>query len=78
MYRPDGGFYLWPATPISDTDFTRRLYEAQAVSVLPGSFLARQARAKNPGAGRVRIALVAETAECVEAARRIRAFVETL
>ena len=78
VYRPDGGFYLWPATPVSDTQFTRRLYEAQAVSVLPGSFLAREARGRNPGSGRVRIALVAETAECVEAARRIRAFVESL
>jgi N-succinyldiaminopimelate aminotransferase len=78
VYLPDGGFYLWPATPIADTEFTRRLYAAQAVSVLPGSYLARAAQGRNPGAGRVRIALVAETAECAEAARRIRAFAESL
>ena len=78
VYLPDGGFYLWPATPIADTEFTRRLYAAQAVSVLPGTFLARESQGRNPGAGRIRIALVAETAECAEAARRIRAFVESL
>ena len=78
VYLPDGGFYLWPATPGDDTDFTRRLYAEQGVSVLPGSYLARQAQGRNPGAGRVRIALVAETAECAEAAARIRAFVESL
>ena len=75
---PKGAFYLWPRTPIDDTEFTRRLYEAQAVSVLPGSYLARLAHGTNPGAGRVRIALVASTGECAEAARRIRAFVESL
>jgi N-succinyldiaminopimelate aminotransferase len=78
VYLPDGGFYLWPATPLDDGQFARRLFETQAVSVLPGSYLARTAQGRNPGAGRVRIALVAETAECAEAARRIRAFVESL
>jgi N-succinyldiaminopimelate aminotransferase len=71
-------FYLWPRTPLPDTEFTRRLYETQNVSVLPGSFLARDAHGVNPGASHVRIALVATLAECVEAAQRIRAFVETL
>ncbi len=75
---PDGAFYLWPRTPIDDTEFTRRLYATQAVSVLPGSYLARPAHGTNPGTGRVRIALVATTSECAEAARRIRSFVETL
>lgn len=75
---PAAGFYLWLATPISDTEFTRRLYEAQAVSVLPGSFLARDAHGVNPGRNRVRIALVAETDECAEAARRIRDFISHL
>ena len=50
------------------------LLEAQNVSVLPGSYLAREARGVNPGAGFVRIALVASTAECTEAAHRIAAF----
>jgi N-succinyldiaminopimelate aminotransferase len=75
---PDAAFYLWAPTPISDTEFTRRLYEEQAVSVLPGSYLARDSAGINPGEGRVRIALVASTEECAEAARRIRDFVSTL
>lgn len=73
---PDAAFYLWPRTPLPDTEFARRLYREQAVTVLPGSYLAREARGINPGANRVRIALVASVAECVEAARRIRIFVE--
>jgi N-succinyldiaminopimelate aminotransferase len=73
--RPAAGFYLWLPTPLSDTEFTRRLYQEQAVSVLPGSYLARDAHGVNPGRDRVRIALVASTEECAEAARRIRDFV---
>lgn len=75
---PAGGFYLWPKTSVEDTEFARRLYQEQAVSVLPGSYLARTARGANPGLNRVRVALVASTAECAEAARRIRALVESL
>ena len=75
---PDAAFYLWAPTPISDTEFTRRLYQEQAVTVLPGSYLAREARGINPGTNRVRIALVASTAECTEAAQRIAAFVQNL
>jgi len=75
---PAGAFYLWPKTPLSDTEFTRRLYSEKAVSVLPGSYLARDARGTNPGTNRVRIALVPPLAECVEAAQRIRDFVESL
>lgn len=75
---PEAAFYLWPRTPLPDPEFARRLYQEQAVSVLPGSFLARTARGVNPGAGRVRIALVASVDECAEAARRICAFVENL
>lgn len=75
---PDAAFYLWPRTLLPDPEFARRLYQEQAVSVLPGSFLARAARGVNPGADRVRIALVGSVAECVEAATRIRAFVKSL
>jgi N-succinyldiaminopimelate aminotransferase len=75
---PEAAFYLWPETPIPDTEFARRLFHAHAVSVLPGSYLAREARGANPGRNRVRIALVASLAECIEAAQRIRAFVESL
>ncbi len=75
---PDAAFYLWLKTPIDDVEFTRRLYAAEGVSVLPGSYLAREARGINPGAGRIRIALVATVAECVEAAHRLRRFAASL
>jgi N-succinyldiaminopimelate aminotransferase len=75
---PEAGFYLWAPTPIADTEFARRLYAEQHVTVLPGSFLARQSGGINPGANRVRMALVAETEECLEAARRIVEFAKTL
>ena len=75
---PDAAFYLWLQTPIGDLEFTRRLHQSEAVSVLPGSFLAREARGTNPGAGRVRIALVAGLDECIEAARRIKRFAASL
>ncbi len=69
---PDGGFYLWPQCPISDVAFARQLFTQQHVTVLPGTYLARQAHGHNPGQQRVRIALVAPLATCVDAARRIR------
>ena len=71
---PDAGFYLWAAVPGSDEAFARDLYAACHVTVLPGSYLARSAHGINPGAGRVRMALVADTAECLEAAHRIVQF----
>jgi N-succinyldiaminopimelate aminotransferase len=73
---PDAGFYLWAGVRGSDTEFARDLYALYNVTVLPGSFLAREARGTNPGAQRIRMALVAETAECVEAANRIVQFVQ--
>ncbi len=76
--RPDAAFYLWAPTPLPDPEFTRRLYQEQSVSVLPGSYLGRESRGVNPGRDRVRIALVAPMAECVEAATRIRDFVSEL
>jgi N-succinyldiaminopimelate aminotransferase len=75
---PQASFYLWPLTPIDDERFTRELYAQQNVTVLPGSYLSRTAQGQNPGAGRVRMALVAELEECIEAARRIREFVQSL
>jgi N-succinyldiaminopimelate aminotransferase len=71
---PDAAFYLWLDTRRDDTAFTRRLYEQHNVSVLPGSYLAREARGVNPGSNFVRVALVSATAECAEAAQRIAAF----
>ncbi len=75
---PDASFYLWARTPISDTDFARRLLEAYNVVVLPGSFLAREAGGINPGTNFVRIALVAGLEDCLEAAGRISQFVKSL
>ena len=74
--RPDGGFYLWPKVPMDDARFCRELFEREHVTVVPGSYLSREADGVNPGAGRVRMALVAPLAECVEAAERIRDFLE--
>jgi N-succinyldiaminopimelate aminotransferase len=78
---PEAGFYLWASVArygISDTEFARALHGRYNVTVLPGSFLAREAGGVNPGAGFVRIALVADVGECVEAARRIADFCQTL
>jgi N-succinyldiaminopimelate aminotransferase len=74
---PDAGFYLWVKVKGSDTEFARALLANYNVTVLPGSFLARQAQGSNPGAGRIRMALVAETEECVQAAERIVQFVQS-
>ncbi|MEB3900153.1 succinyldiaminopimelate transaminase [Pseudomonas putida] len=77
VQRPDGSFYLWAKVPGCDADFTRDLFEAQHVTVVPGSYLSREVDGVNPGAGRVRMALVAPLAECIEAAERIRAFLQS-
>lgn len=78
VQRPDGGFYLWAKTPVDDETFTRELFAREHVTVVPGSYLSRSVDGTNPGAGRVRMALVAPLAECVEAAERIRTFVKNL
>jgi N-succinyldiaminopimelate aminotransferase len=76
---PDAAFYLWARLgAISDTEYARRVYAEYNVTVLPGSYLAREADGVNPGAGYIRMALVAEVDECVEAAHRIAAFTRKL
>jgi len=76
VQRPDGSFYLWAKVPGGDAEFTRDLFEAEHVTVVPGSYLSREVDGVNPGAGRVRMALVAPLAECIEAAERIRNFLQ--
>ncbi|WP_410498245.1 succinyldiaminopimelate transaminase [Chitinibacter sp. S2-10] len=80
---PDAAFYLWAKIPdhfvgthttSSDEEFARRLFEEEHVTVLPGSYLAREAHGINPGRGYVRIALVAPLDECIAAAERIVRF----
>ena len=76
--RPDAAFYLWLEAPGDDEAFTRGLYAAENVTVLPGRYLSRDHAGGNPGAGRVRVSLVAELDECIEAAHRIARFVRSL
>ena len=73
--RPAGGFYLWLNVGGDDVAFTADLFAAQNVTVVPGSYLARATEQGNPGAGYVRISLVAAEEECVQAAGRIREFI---
>ncbi|MGC3872711.1 succinyldiaminopimelate transaminase [Halomonas sp. GXIMD04776] len=74
---PRASFYLWPAVPDGDDEaFARELYAEQHVTVLPGRYMSRDSPQGNPGAGHVRMALVANVDATLEAARRIRRFVE--
>jgi len=79
---PDASFYLWAdvhtRTGLSDTEYARRLYAEYNVTVLPGSYLARDAHGINPGRNRIRIALVAEIEECLEAALRVLEFTKKI
>jgi N-succinyldiaminopimelate aminotransferase len=87
---PNAGFYLWADVSAittrrngrsdrkgDDIAFAQSLLGQYNVVVLPGSLLARESHGVNPGAGRIRLALVAEIDECVEAARRIQLFVRS-
>ncbi|MFU8820326.1 MAG: succinyldiaminopimelate transaminase [Gammaproteobacteria bacterium] len=78
VQRPPAAFYLWLETPCDDEAFTRALYATENVTVLPGRYLSRDSASGNPGVGRVRVSLVAELDECIEAARRIARFVAAL
>jgi N-succinyldiaminopimelate aminotransferase len=75
---PPAGFYLWPRTPIAGETFARDLFADQNVTVLPGSYLSRESGGVDPGRDHVRLALVAPLEECVEAALRIKEFVQSL
>jgi N-succinyldiaminopimelate aminotransferase len=78
VQKPDASFYLWPKTPIKGELFAQQLFAQQKVTVLPGSYLARESNGANPGEDYVRMALVAPLAECIEAAERIKTFVQSL
>ncbi len=71
LYRPEGGFYHWIPTPGDDQRFARDLYAARNITVLPGSYLARDAHGVNPGRNHVRVAWVAPLEQCVAAANAI-------
>jgi len=75
---PEAGFYLWLRTPIGDELFAQQLFAQQNVTVLPGSYLSRELDGINPGSNYIRIALVAEKQECLEAANRIAAFIKSI
>lgn len=74
--RPQAGFYLWPEVPWGDETCARELAERENIRVLPGSYLSRESGGINPGRNRIRLALVATPEECIDAARRIRGYVE--
>ena len=76
--QSEASFYLWAKTPINEEAFAQRLFAEQQVTVLPGSYLSRTIEGINPGANRIRMALVAEVEECIEAAKRIKALIESL
>ncbi len=75
---PDAAFYIWLKTPINDQDFAKLLYQQHNITVLPGSFLSRPTETGNPGKNHVRLALVSNLDECIDAANRIKTFLKTL
>ena len=74
--KPEAGFYLWPDINTDDEIFTRDIYQQQNLKVVPGSYLARDVNGVNPGAQRIRLALVASLEETIEAASRIANFLK--
>ena len=92
IQKPPASFYVWLKIPqpsaspfdkgglrgISDTDFAQKLFAQENITVLPGSFLSRESDGINPGVNHVRIALVAPLEDCIEAAYRIKHFLNTL
>ncbi|MFP4683224.1 MAG: succinyldiaminopimelate transaminase [Ectothiorhodospira sp.] len=77
LQRPAAGFYLWAPVPGGeDTAFARDLFAHEHITVLPGSYLSRDTPGGNPGRGRVRLALVPPLEDCIEAAQRIRRFLQ--
>ena len=78
VHLPDGAFYLWLKTPVDDLTFTQELFKTQNITIMPGSFLSRQAHGINPGANYVRMALVSSLEETKEALNRIKSLIQEL
>ncbi|TRW91522.1 succinyldiaminopimelate transaminase [Candidatus Methylobacter oryzae] len=78
VIKPPASFYVWLKTPIADTEFAKQLFAQQNITVLPGSYLSRDCDGIDPGLNHVRIALVAPLDECIEAAQRIKIFLNSL
>lgn len=73
---PDAAFYLWPKLPTDDESFCRQLFAQQHVLALPGQYLSRSSDGINPGANHARLALVATSEQCLDAAKRIKQFIQ--
>jgi N-succinyldiaminopimelate aminotransferase len=78
VIKPPASFYVWLKTPLADTEFAQQLFAQQNITVLPGSYLSRDCDGVDPGLNHVRIALVAPLDECIEAAQRIKNFLNSL
>ena len=78
LEAPPAGFYLWPRVPVDGEAFAAQLFEEEHIVVLPGAYLGREDGGRNPGADRVRIALVAPLDECVSAVQRLADFAQRL
>lgn len=78
VIKPPASFYVWLKTPIADTEFAKQLFAEQNITVLPGSYLSRDCDGVDPGLNHVRIALVAPLDECIDAAQRIKIFLNSL
>jgi len=83
LTMPQAAFYFWadvggacPGSPeAGDVAFARDLFAETHVTVLPGSYIAREANGVNPGRGYVRMALVSTVEDAIEAAERVRGFI---
>ena len=78
VHQPEGAFYYWPELPMDDEEFTKQLFVAENITVLPGSYFARDTEGENPGKNRVRLAMVATLNECVDGVRRLCEFTRQL
>ncbi len=71
VQRPQAGFYFWLNLKQDDQDFAQRLYREENLILVPGSYLARDTPAGNPGRNHVRLALVGELGQCIEGINRL-------